>query len=86
MFVHIAYENYIQGDDIVAVLKPDSAPVKRLKQRAFEAERLIDATAGHKTRSIIVMKTNYIILCGLTTARVIERADSSSAPFTKEQT
>ena len=47
------------------MLRPDSAPAKRIVQRAKEEERIIDATQGRRTRSIIIMETNQIILSAL---------------------
>jgi regulator of extracellular matrix RemA (YlzA/DUF370 family) len=63
--VPVGYENFVNGSSIVAILKPDSSPLKKLKRNA-EAERmLINATSGRKARSLIVMKSNHIILSAL---------------------
>jgi regulator of extracellular matrix RemA (YlzA/DUF370 family) len=59
--LHIGYDNFVDPEKIVTVLKPGGSPVKRLRQRALETDRLVDATAGNKTRSVIIMSTNHSI-------------------------
>ena len=83
MLVHIGYDNFIDANKIVAVLKPGSSPLKRLRQRALETDYLIDATAGHKTRSIIVISTNHIVISGLTSTRIKERTLDQELFFIK---
>jgi len=63
--LNIGFSNVINTEKIIAMLRPDSAPAKRIVQRAKEEERIIDATQGRRTRSIIVMETNQIILSAL---------------------
>ncbi len=63
--LNIGFSNVINTEKIIAMLRPDSAPAKRIVQRAKEEERIIDATQGRRTRSIIIMETNQIILSAL---------------------
>ncbi len=63
--LNIGFSNVINTEKIIAMLRPDSAPAKRIVQRAKEVERIIDATQGRRTRSIIIMETNQIILSAL---------------------
>ena len=63
--LNIGFSNVINTEKIIAMLRPDSAPAKRIVQRAKEEERIIDATQGRRTRSIIIMETNEIILSAL---------------------
>lgn len=63
--LNIGFGNVINTEKIISMLRPDSAPAKRIIQRAKEEERIIDATQGRRTRSIIIMETNQIILSAL---------------------
>ena len=63
--LNIGFGNVINTEKVIAMLRPDSAPAKRIVQRAKEEERIIDATQGRRTRIIIIMETNQIILSAL---------------------
>ena len=72
-FTGIGYENYVNDNNIVCIVKPDSSPIIKLR-RAAEAERmLINATGGRKARSLIVMATNHVVLSALQTTTLKER-------------
>jgi len=60
--VNIGFGNTVIAHRVVAVVMPASAPMKRLREEARGAQRLIDATHGRKTRSIIITDSNHIIL------------------------
>jgi regulator of extracellular matrix RemA (YlzA/DUF370 family) len=60
--VNIGFGNTIIANRVVAVVMPGSAPMKRLREDARNSQRLIDATHGRKTRSIIVTDSNHIVL------------------------
>lgn len=60
--VNIGFGNTVISSRVVAVVLPNSAPSKRLREEARGAQRLIDATHGRKTRSIIVTDSNHVIL------------------------
>ena len=53
-FVNIGFGNIIQADRIVAMITPDSAPAKRMVQRAKEEGNIVDATQGRKTKAVII--------------------------------
>ncbi|MGI6252023.1 MAG: DUF370 domain-containing protein [Synergistaceae bacterium] len=63
--VHIGFGNMVAGDRVVAIIHPNSAPIKRLKEEAREDDRLIDATQGRKTRAILVTDSNHVILSAI---------------------
>jgi extracellular matrix regulatory protein A len=71
--ISLGHENYINHEEIVVVIKPGSAPAKKLRDEAKVRQRLVDATTGKKTRSIIVTKTNHIILCTTQTKTIRDR-------------
>lgn len=60
--VNAGFGNMIVADKVVAVISPNSAPAKRLKDEAKEGGRLVDITQGRRTRSIIITTANQIIL------------------------
>lgn len=60
--INIGFGNLVSGDKIVAVVSPDSAPIKRIVQDAKEHGILIDATYGRKTRSVIITDSDHIVL------------------------
>ena len=63
--VNIGYGNMISAQRLIAVVSPDSAPVKRLVSEARERSMLIDATFGRKTAAVLVMDSDHVILSGL---------------------
>lgn len=65
MFINIGFGNIINAEKIVSIINPDSAPAKRMVQRAKETERLIDATQGRRTKSVIATDSDYIVLSAL---------------------
>ncbi|MCK9225561.1 MAG: DUF370 domain-containing protein [Candidatus Muirbacterium halophilum] len=60
--INVGFGNFINKERIIAIVSPDSAPVKRLKDEAKSAKKLVDATCGRKTRSIIITDSDHIIL------------------------
>lgn len=65
MMISIGRENFMESESIVVILRPDSAPAKKLGWGADEAGMLINVTNGRKARSIIVLDSNHIVLCAL---------------------
>lgn len=74
--IHIGFGNIVNTGKIIAVVSPDSAPVKRLVQRAKENNMVIDATQGRKTKSVLVMENNQIVLSALLPETIAGRAQS----------
>jgi len=60
--INIGFGNTVVSQRVVAVILPQSAPSKRLREEARQEQRLIDATHGRKTRAIIVTDSNHVIL------------------------
>ena len=60
--INIGFGNTVVSHRVVAVVMPGSAPMKRLREKATRADRLIDATQGRKPRSIIITDSNHVIL------------------------
>ena len=66
-FLNIGYGNYVQLDRVVAIISPDSAPIKRMIQSNRDSLNLIDATFGRNTRAVIIMDSKHMILSALQT-------------------
>lgn len=64
--INIGFGSLLSAGRILAVVEPDSAPIKRVVQEARERGMLIDASYGHKTKSVILMDTDHVILSALT--------------------
>lgn len=72
-FVNIGFGNLVNADKVVAVVCPEAAPVKRLVQKAKEAQRVIDATQGRRTKSVIVTEEDHVILSALQPDTIAKR-------------
>lgn len=73
--VNIGYGNAVVAERVVAIISPDSAPMKRFKEEARKAGRLIDGTQGRRTRSILIIDSHHIVLSALQTETVAERLE-----------
>ena len=71
--LNIGFGSTVVAHRVVAILPPGSAPMKRLKDEAKENQRLIDATHGRKTRSIIIMDSNHIVLSAIQAETISQR-------------
>jgi regulator of extracellular matrix RemA (YlzA/DUF370 family) len=73
MFINIGFGNIISLSRIIAIVNPGSSPMKRLKDEAKKRGKLIDATEGRKTRSIIVTDSDHIVLSALQVETILQR-------------
>ena len=64
--INIGFGSMLAANRILAILDPDSAPIKRVVQEAKDRAMLIDASYGRKTKSVILMDTDHVILCAAT--------------------
>ena len=71
--VNIGFGSLVSAGRILAVVDPDSAPIKRVVQEARDRGMLIDASYGRKTRAVLLMDTDHVILLALTTQVVGDR-------------
>jgi regulator of extracellular matrix RemA (YlzA/DUF370 family) len=63
--LNIGFGSTVVADRIVAIVQPNSAPMKRLRNEAKDNKRLVDATQGRKTRAMIIMDSNHIVLSAI---------------------
>jgi regulator of extracellular matrix RemA (YlzA/DUF370 family) len=76
LLLNIGFGNTVPADRVVAILTPNSSPMKRLKDEARDDNRLIDATHGRKTRAIIVTNSNHVILSAIQAETVSARYEA----------
>jgi regulator of extracellular matrix RemA (YlzA/DUF370 family) len=74
--LNIGFGSTLVSDRVVAIVSPNSAPMKRLKDEARDDRRLIDATHGRRTRSIIIMDSNHIVLSAIQAETISQRFSS----------
>jgi len=74
--LNIGFGNAVAAERVVAIVSPNSAPMKRLKDEAKQEKRLVDVTHGRRTRSIIVMDSNHIILSAIQAETISQRFTS----------
>jgi len=77
--VNIGFGNVVLSDRVVAIVSPGSAPMKRLKEDARDLGKLVDATQGRRTRSIIITDSDHVILSAVQPETITQR-------FTAEDT
>ena len=76
--INIGFGNMVSAGRLVAVVSPESAPIKRIIQDVRERGQLIDATYGRRTRAVIIMDSGHVILCAIQPETVAGRlADKS---------
>ena len=71
--INIGFGSMIAANRVLAIVEPDSAPIKRVAQEAKDRGMLIDASYGRKTKSVILMDTDHVILSSLTAQVLAER-------------
>ncbi len=78
--INIGFGSMVAAHRMLAVVSPDSAPVKRVIQEARDRAMLIDASYGHKTQAVILMDTDHVILSALTPEEIAARTEEKERP------
>ncbi len=78
-FISIGYGNIVAADRVVALVSPDSAPIKRLVQDAREEGRVIDVSCGRRTRAVIITDSDHVILSAVQAETIANRLDSEGS-------
>ena len=73
--VNIGFGNIVSSDRIVAIVSPESAPIKRIIQEAKDNSMAVDATYGRRTRAVIIMDSGHVILSAVQPETVAGRLD-----------
>ncbi len=63
--INIGFGNMVNADRVIGIVSPDSAPIKRIVQDAREKGELIDASYGRRTRAVLIMDSDHVILSGI---------------------
>lgn len=71
--INIGFGNMVSANRIISIANPESAPIKRIIQEAREDGKVIDATCGRKTRAVIFMDSNHIVLSAIQTETIASR-------------
>ena len=74
--INVGFGNMIASGRMVSIVSPESAPIKRLIQDARDAGKLVDATHGRRTRAVLIMDSEHVILSSLQPETVANRFDS----------
>ena len=77
-FINIGFGNMVAVDRMVALVSPDSAPIKRLIQDAKDEGRTIDVTCGRRTRAVIITDSEHVILSAIQAETIAGRLESGS--------
>ena len=75
--INVGFGNMVSADKIVAIVSPESAPIKRIIQEAREKSVLIDATYGRRTRAVIITESDHVVLSALQPETVAHRFEEN---------
>jgi regulator of extracellular matrix RemA (YlzA/DUF370 family) len=71
--LNIGYGNFVMASRVISIVSPSAAPMKRLRDLAVKANKLVDATQGRRTRSIIVTDSDHVILSAINPETIASR-------------
>ena len=83
--INIGFGNIILAERIIAIISPDSAPVKRMIKESKDNGKIIDATCGRKTRAVIIMDSGHIILSAVQPETVAGRLTQGNNILTSKE-
>ena len=86
MLIHIGFGNIVNTAKIIAIVSPESAPIKRTVQRAKEQGTAIDATQGRRTKSVLMMENGQVVLSALLPETIAGRAQVTGQEMAEEHT
>lgn len=73
IFLNIGFGNLVNGEKIIAIISPESAPSRRIISEAKKSGNLIDATQGRKTRAVVIMENHDIVLSAVMPDTIMSR-------------
>ena len=83
--INIGFGNIISADRMIAIVSPDSAPIKRMVQEAKDNKTAIDATYGRRTRAVIIMDSGHLVLSAVQPETVAGRLDRDDVATTIDE-
>ena len=84
--INIGFGNLVAANRLLAVVSPDSAPIKRVIQEARDRQMLIDASFGRKTASVLLMDTDHVILSAMTPEVIGQRSTGQLRKYEEDET
>lgn len=81
--INIGFGSLVAAGRVLTIMDPDSAPIKRVVQEAKERGMLVDASYGHKTKAVLLMDTDHVILSAMTPDVLAERWESAGKEKTE---
>lgn len=82
--INIGFGNLVSSARLLAIVSPDSAPIKRLIQESRDRGMLIDATYGRKTASVLIMDSDHVVLSALSAEKLAPRLGLKAEDFAQE--
>ncbi len=83
--INIGFGNIVSSERLVAVVSPESAPIKRMIQEARDRSMLIDATYGRRTRAVIIMDSDHVVLSAVQPTTVANRLNDNDEIVPEEE-
>jgi len=77
--ISIGFGNSVVSRRVVAIISPNAAPIKRLRDEAREEKRLIDATQGRRTRAVVITDSNHVVLSAIQAETLAQRFNPSGS-------
>lgn len=75
--INIGFGNIVSADKLIAIVNPESSPIKRMIQEAKDEKKAIDATCGRKTRAVLIMDSGNIVLSAIQPETIAGRIDKN---------
>ncbi len=82
--INIGFGNLVSAQRLLAIVSPDSAPIKRLIQESRDRGMLIDATYGRKTAAVLIMDSDHVVLSALSAEKMAPRLGLKAEDFVEE--
>ncbi len=82
--LNIGFGNMVSSDRLIAIVSPDSAPIKRMIQESREKGLLIDGTYGRRTRAVILMDSDHVVLSAIQPETIANRLNSKDSVASEE--
>ena len=79
VLLNIGYGNFVMASRVISIVSPSAAPMKRLRDLAAKVNKLVDATQGRRTRSIVVMDSDHVILSAINPETIASRFEAGEA-------
>lgn len=82
--INIGFGNIVSANRVIAIVSPESAPIKRIIQEAKDNKMAVDATLGRRTRAVLIMDSGHVILSAVQPETVAARVDKNEVEDSKE--